>query len=64
MRSNTYLTLTKGPREKRIGHRPRERYTVIILLKEQSNEVTTNDILLYPLSSISSGHHQKSVFLQ
>lgn len=46
---NPYLTQLKWPRTSGwIGHGPRIKPTIIILLREKSNKTTPRDIVLYP----------------
>lgn len=43
---------------------PKRKFITIILLKQQSNKVIPNDILLYPLIRAWLKPHQKKCFLQ
>ena len=65
MRSNPYLALLKWQRTwEWINHRPSRKSTAIILLKKHSNEMTPNDISIYPWIRSLLDLHQKSFFLQ
>ena len=58
MRWNPYLTLLKWP-ELETGQvmGPQEKLTTIILLKEHSNKMTPNDILIQPEINDSINPH-------